>query len=169
MLPLSPHPSRTHLAAAALVPLATALLCFGAYVATGPGDPQPAGPVYSLSALWTGLQRDPGRWLGRMIRARAVAEPCASWITSSPAHCANPRGALFDAGPQANGALLLLPDRTAPTARAWLRRLPIVGSSLPTPPELRWGVPADYTLRVRLVSCPAAGISPCFEDAALLL
>lgn len=169
MLPISLRMSPVHLLLVAFAPLAAALLCLGAHAVARTFVPQPAGPVYSLNTLWAHLQRDPARWLGRTVRVHAVAEPCALPLADSTPPCADPRPALFDAGPHPHGALLLLPGGATPATLGWLRGLPIMGTLIPPPPEPRWGVSRDYMLQIRLTPCPVVGISSCYDYAALLL
>lgn len=154
---------------AALVPLAAILFCFGLYAATHAMTPRPAGPALSVSALWARLQRDPDRWVGRTLRVRAIALPCAAWIGSFPGHCVDHRWALFSTGPRLADTLLVLPDDAASRPPAWLRRLPIAHFLIPAAPSLQWGAVADYTLQVRRVPCAFAGGPPCSYYAALLL
>ena len=168
MLRFSRRLSRTHLLRVLILP-AVALLCLGVLAVTRVLAPSSAGPIYSVGALQAGLERDPGRWVGRTLHVRAVAESCADRTGGSPSPCIDPRPALFDTGPQPKAVLLLLPDDAAPTTRAWLRRLPILGSLIPPPPVPRWGVVMDYTLQARPVSCSSLRSSPCFYYAALLL
>ena len=165
----SPRLSPIHLLLAALTPLAAALLCLGVHAAARASAPPPTGPVYSVAALWARLRRDPAHWVGRTVRVRAIALPCAVWIGGMPGHCIDHRWALFDGGPRLAATLLVLPDDAASRAPAWLRRLPIAHFLIPSSPTLQWGVPADYTLQVRLMACPSFPLSSCSYYAASLL
>ena len=170
MLPFSCYWSRARRPVSALVPLAAALLFLGISMALHALVPPRGGPVYSVGALWARVHRDPDRWVGRTVRLYAVAERCASPISDSVTACIDPRPALFDAASQPRLALLLLPEGAAAPLRAWLRRLPLVGSLVPAPPAPRWDAPAVYRIQLRARPCSPAPPVPqpqCYE--ALLL
>ena len=139
------------------------------YVATiAASDGRHQGDVYPLSMVWDHLQRDPGHWLGRTIRVRAVAEPCPWWDRFERAqHCAGLQVVLIDADGAAPAAPLPLePPATHPLVTT-LRRLPLLGRLLPRPDVITLYATARFRVRLEPLPPGACGRSPCF--AARLL
>jgi hypothetical protein len=52
-------------------------------------------------------------------------------------------------------------------ALAWLRRVPVLGTLLPAPQVLHWGVVATYRVRLRAIPESSCGSVVCFEAVLL--
>jgi hypothetical protein len=50
---------------------------------------------------------------------------------------------------------------------AWLRRAPVLGTLLPAPQVLHWGVVATYRVRLRAIPESSCGSGVCFEAVLL--
>jgi hypothetical protein len=55
----------------------------------------------------------------------------------------------------------------APPALPWLRGLPLIGRFAPRPRAIRWGILADYTIRIRALDCAGGVASHCYQAVLL--
>lgn len=145
------------------------LLVLGAVVIAQAVDRPADGPVYPVAALRAHLARDPGVWVDRPLRVRAIAiDLCAAW--TGMAHipsCLNRQPALIDPGAPMGMEALPLASGPVPPPVAFLRRLPLIGQVAPAPQRPRWDTIAVYRIELRAVPCGAAEQPLCYE--ALLL
>jgi hypothetical protein len=124
------------------------------------------GPIFSVEAVRTGLVRDPAVWLHRSLRIRAIASRCGG--PAGGPHCLYAQPQLLGAsGDGATWALSLDWDPASPPLLQLVRRLPVLGTLMPPPQRLRWGVMAVYRVRLAPVSPPPWGASPCYEGVLL--
>ena len=153
------------LARATLLLAITSLLAALIWLVTNRPQALPAARVYPLGTLWTQMQRDPARWIGRTVRVRALAVQCTATLSGPGSPCLDQRPALLEPAPSSSSALLPLAPAPEPGSPTWLRGLPVLGLLLSGPPKPAWGVPATYTIRVQRIPC--ANGSSCLVAALL--
>ncbi len=131
-------------------------------------DVMPWAPVYTVADLTHHLAQEPRAWLGRTVRVRGEPVGRSTWLYGPPATGHRPRRGSAMCCPE---QLLVmdprLVDLDAPGAPGFalvlgapdpwltaLRRVPVVGSWVPGPQELRWGVPTIYRIHLEAVAGP---------------
>ncbi|HWE63735.1 MAG TPA: hypothetical protein VHB98_18630 [Chloroflexota bacterium] len=126
---------------------------------TNQGSEQ-AGRVYSVGEIVAALQQRPMRWVGQVIRIRAVAWPCLDWATGP---CLTQTAVLADPGVGGSPATMALAGQRTSPLLALLRGLPLVDALLPAPQTPRWGRPATYRVRILAVLAAACVLAPCYQ------
>jgi hypothetical protein len=139
-----------------LVALLSMLLVAG-LAATALGRQGGRSPVYSVAALRAGLDRDPGAWLNRTLRVRGVAAPCEVTMSGPNSPCRGGLPVLLDDTAVHEDAALPLGRGRPDPAYAALRRIPLLGHLVPSPPYFAWGMPATYTVEIVVEPFPVAG------------
>ena len=140
------------------------LLVFTALAVPALGGREDQGPVYSVAALNTRLARDPEAWAGKIVRIRAIAEPCPAWGSPhSPLHCTTIRPDLVDLnGPDLSEPLLLV---VSPEDRllTLIHQVPILSRIVPPVPAPRWEDLRTYRVRLRAAPAGSCSSPPCYE------
>jgi hypothetical protein len=127
------------------------------------GTATSAGPVYSLAQIQARLAEQPGRWLGRTLRLRALAQPCPTWGSPhDPLHCATRQPVLVDPDGAALDPPLPLAAGPGDPLLDVLRGLPLVGRLLPAQ-RLAWERPAAYRVRLGLRASRTCGAATCYQ------
>jgi hypothetical protein len=127
---------------------------------------QEQGQAYSVRELRAGLQRAPGRWVGRTVQVRgmALSSGCVAWDAGRVESCRDRSAYLLDR----DGVSLLQVAAWGPDPLlAALRRLPLAGRLVPGPQAVRWGVVATYRVRLQAAPILVCDATPCY--AGLLL
>lgn len=115
--------------------------------------------VYSLAVVQAGLARSPEAWVGRTIMVRGMV------VTGSPADYPSP--SLMDADAAAAVDPLPLARAGPDPLRAFLRRLPWLGSLASGAQAIRWDEVAIYRVQLRVqVRAHCDGIR-CYEAVLL--
>jgi len=147
-----------------IIGLGGVILAVGSVVVPVVGAPT-APPIYTVAQVQRGVQHDPRAWTGRTVRVRAVSgtQYCAD---RAGRHCVVEIG---DAGSLDTPAPLALGTEDA--VLSVLRRLPLVGSTMPGPQVLHTGRTAVY--RIAVLVHPVCTVRPCsdagYPAARLLL
>ena len=172
----------------AIAPLVLILVVGSAFTAAQTlGSP---APVYSVSRVRAGLERDPRTWLGRtvFVRGRVTAAACAwpgascppplhtfcrhgSPCLSTPSSPTSPTSLMVtmelgDDDASRPSAILPLEWGAEDNVLTLLRRLPVVGQLAPAAQAVRVGMDGVY--RVRLTRVRGRRIAS-FRDEAVLL
>lgn len=124
----------------------------------GSGD---AGALLSVAMLEQRLREQPMSLLGRTVRVRGVAsEECVD-----PAHrvagCTAWRLQLFDAAPDGDAAITLVPEPMSPYL-ATFRRWSLLAALLPAPQSPLLERPAAYKITTRRAACAGGERAPCY-------
>jgi len=114
-----------------------------------------APPIYTVAQVQRGVQHDPRAWTERTVRVRAMAGTryCAD---RAGRHCVVEIG---DAGSLDTPAPLALGTEDA--VLSVLRRLPVVGASVPGPQILQAGRTVVY--RIIVLARPVCAVRPCSD------
>lgn len=129
--------------------------------------PPDQGPVYSIPALRTSLERDPYAWGNRTVRVRAIATDCASWLVTPVMTCISPGRELIAPGPLGAADYLPLAVRPSPALLAALRSLPLLGPLVPPPQAVRWDWVSTYRIQLRSTPCSSGEPADCYEAVLL--
>jgi hypothetical protein len=122
------------------------------------------GPVYSVSAVQTGLAHNAGAWVGHTVRVRGVAEACLA--SSDPPlflSCNHWPPDLADPDPSRGSKPLPLTWGTQSPLLALLHRLPLVSGPAPPSAAPRWWTVAIYRVYLRVAPPDLCGVAPCYE------
>lgn len=123
---------------------------------------QYSGPVLSVHAIVEAAPaRDP-HWLDTPRLVRAIATRCSARLgRGERTPCIDPQPSLIDASNSGVDALPL--GWAAPSPwRAFLRRIPLLGTMVTAPQQVRWGTVATYLVRVRPAPCTVGGTLSCY-------
>jgi hypothetical protein len=142
-----------------LIAMLALVLGTGVAVTAVTGNHRGQGPVYSVLAVQAGLRRSPAAWVGRTILVQGIV------VAGEPVGYPSP--SLVDA--DATAAVDPLPlSRIGPDRpRAFLRRLPWLGSLAPRAQAIRWDEVAVYRVRLRVQTHAFCGASVCYEAVLL--
>jgi len=128
----------------------------------------PPPPVYSMAAVWAGLERSPGGWVGRTVHVRAVVgHRCVTWMDGGNPACISWRPEILDPSAPKVGATLPLRGVPPSPLLAALRRLPLTAWLAPAPQQIRWDVLTTYRVLLQATPSTVCGAPACYE--ALLL
>jgi hypothetical protein len=121
------------------------------------------GPVYTVAALDALLTNHPTAWINQTVRVRARPAACLLRMDAPGSPCREWQPILVDATPGQRANALPLAWSNASRLVVFLRRLPLLGSIVPAPQQLRWSALAIYRVRVQAKMCGPAQQPPCFE------
>jgi hypothetical protein len=110
--------------------------------------------VYSVAQVQRQLARDARWWLGRTILVRGM-------VAGEPAYHPAPSLVAVDAAAPVDP--LPLAWAGVDPLRAYLRRLPVLGSLAPQAQAVRWGVVAVYRIQLRVAPASSCPDPPCYE------
>jgi hypothetical protein len=140
------------------------LLLAGGLALAASYRPLDQGPVYTVAQVEAQLASHPRAWVGRALLVRGAVVPCLAVPSVGERPCA----ALAPGSVRPpREPLTLVQGDPPPVALAWLRRVPVLGTLLPAPQVLTWGVVATYRVRLQATPESICGSGVCFE--ALLL
>jgi hypothetical protein len=128
-------------------------------------SPAATSPLYTVTALRSGLENAPLAWLGRTVLVRALVQGCP-FPPYTPTYDCSP-ASLVDGGISATEGGLPVVWAGIDTFRGSLRHIPLLDRLLPAPQVLHWGVVATYRIQLQVAPCGAGTRAPCY--AAVLL
>lgn len=125
-------------------------------------------PVYAVAALRAHLDRDPGAWLRRPVRVRAIPALrwCFAWMTPGPI-CQLWEPALVSTDGARAVEPLPLAWGSAPPLLAVLRQAPLLGAITPAPQAIHWAAPGIYRVQIQVTTCFSQGTALCYAAQVL--
>jgi hypothetical protein len=123
-------------------------------------------PLITVADVRGLLVRSPAAWLGRTVAVRgiAVTSGCQTWPYPENTSCRDWVRGLADSR---RTEVLPLAYGAPNPLLAYLRGVPMLGSLVPPPQLLRWGVMATYRVQLRTASAGSCAYLRCYEAVLL--
>ncbi|HWE60118.1 MAG TPA: hypothetical protein VHB98_00250 [Chloroflexota bacterium] len=127
-------------------------------------------PVYSVGRIRAVLTQDPKAWIGRTVLVRGILQGpfvfCGATRPCPPAVLG-----LIDGENESVAPDQLLPVAAGSPVPLWavLRRVPLAGTLLPAPQQMRFGLMTTYQLRLRAAPALCGGNTGllCYEGVVV--